>query len=461
VNAYEYAASKRDDFLEELKELISMKSISAIPKFAFETASTAQWLAEHFMKIGMTRTKLVRSGGHPIVFAEWMGAPGAPTLLIYGHYDVQPPYNDMEKKDPPWDTDPFTPTIKDGNLYARGSSDDKGQIFAHIKAVESILGAEGKLPLNVKFLIEGEEEYTLVNTDKFVRENAALLKADFCVISDSAVLDTHRPVIVYALRGLMYMQVDLQIAKADLHSGAYGGVVRNAGQAIAEILAALHNPDGSVNVPGFYDGIQPLTQLERDAVNKIPWTDQELTHQAGTLSEQGEQGYTRRERVGLRPTLEVNGLSSGFIGEGPKTVLPSKAMAKISCRLVEGQDPDHIYDLVKSQIEKLAPAGAKLTFAKLGGGFPAKMEIDSPEMKAAIAAYKRGFEAEPVFLPEGGSIPIVATIRGVLNNLPVLLIGFGLPDDNLHAPNEKFKLDHFYRGIDTSITLIHELGAGK
>jgi acetylornithine deacetylase/succinyl-diaminopimelate desuccinylase-like protein len=457
LNAYEFAAANRERFLNELIELLKMKSISAIPEYKDDVQQTAGWLMEHLINIGMSRAKLFKTPGHPIVYAEWLGAPGAPTVLIYGHYDVQPPYNDMEKKTPAWQTEPFKPTIVNGNLYARGAADDKGQIFVHIKAVEALFKAnDGKLPVNVKFIIEGEEEVSNENISKFVPEKADLLKADVCVISDSHMLALDRPTILYALRGISYLQVDLQIAKSDLHSGAYGGVVRNAAQAMAEILAALHNPDGSVNVPGFYDKVLPLSQTERDAVNKVPWTDAELTHEAGTLLEQGEQGYTRRERVGLRPTLEINGLSSGFTGEGPKTVLPSTAMAKISCRLVEKQNPEEILDLLEKRITELAPKGATLKFTRLGAGHPFKTDINDPTIKAAEKAYQRGFGHLPVFLPEGGSIPVVTSLKNAIG-FPVLLVGFGLPDDNLHAPDEKFNLECFYKGIDTSIALLENL----
>lgn len=456
MNAYEYAAENRERFLKELIAFLKMESISAIPSYKDDLAMTASWVCERLLDAGMTRVKQFRTPGHPIVYGEWLGNPDAPTVLIYGHYDVQPPYNDMEKKDPAWKTEPFEPVIVDGNLTARGAADDKGQIYLHIKAVESLLKATGTIPVNVKFLIEGEEESTSENINKFVADNAALLKADVCAISDSHMLATDRPVIVYALRGMSYIQVDLQIAASDLHSGSYGGVVRNAAQAMAEIVAGLHNPDGSVNVPGFYDKVLPISPEEREAVNKVPWTDAELQHEAGTLTEQGETGYTRRERVGLRPTLEINGMSSGFIGDGPKTVLPSKAMVKLSCRLVEKQDPHAIYELVTKRITELAPPNAKLTFRELGNGFPFKMSITDPAIKAAVAAYRRGFDAEPVFLPEGGSIPVVMALKNAIG-FPVLLVGFGLPDDNLHAPDEKFKLDHFYRGIDTSIALLENL----
>ncbi len=458
MNAYDFAASNRTAALDELKDLLRIPSISALGEYKSDVARAATWVADHLKKIGLTRVEVSATAGHPVVYGEWLGAAGAPTVLIYGHYDVQPPYNDMATKDPSWQTEPFDPVEKDGNLYARGSADDKGQFYAHMKAVAALLQAEGTLPVNVKFLIEGEEETGSTALYEYIPAHAEMLKADVCVISDSHMLATDRPSIVNALRGLMYFEVQMQVAKSDLHSGSYGGLVLNAAQLMAETLAKLHAPDGSVAVPGFYDGVVPLSPAEREAVAQVPWTDDELLHEAGTLLEQGERGYSRRERVGLRPTLEINGMVSGFTGEGSKTVLPSKAMAKISCRLVANQEPDDIFEKVSGYIKSLVPEGVTLSFKRHGNGFPVKVDIDSPQMQAAVAAVTRGFGAAPVFLPEGGSIPIVATIRSVLNNIPVLLVGFGLPDDNLHAPDEKFSIDQFYRGIDTSIALLEALG---
>ncbi len=452
MNAYEYASTHHDAYLDELKSLLRLQSISALSEHNAETAKTADWLADNLRQIGMTRVEVYKTGGHPIVFAEWSGATGAPTVLIYGHYDVQP-VDPLEL----WDTSPFEPTIKDGNLFARGAADDKGQVFAHIKAIESILKADGKLPVNVKFLIEGEEEIASEHLDPFIEANTDLLRADVCVISDSHILATDRPVIVYALRGLTYMEIEVHGAKGDLHSGAYGGTVYNPLQALCEIVAALHKPDGTINVPGFYDRVRPIDQKEREALKQIPWTDEEFFAETGLHSSWGEQGYSRREQIGVRPTLEVNGIVGGFIGEGPKTVLPAKALAKISCRLVAAQDPLEIYELVKKRVAALTPAAVTSEVRLLNTGYPASVDLNSRAIEAASAAYERGFGARPVYLPEGGSIPVVATLQNTFK-IPVLLIGLGLPDDNLHAPNEKFKIDHFYRGIDTAIALFEQIG---
>jgi len=454
MNAYEYAAVHRNTFVNELKSLLKFRSISTLTENNVETAQTAQWLAEHLHHIGLNSVSIFNTPGHPIVYGEWLAAPNAPTVLIYGHYDVQPPDS---TPDNPWLSPPFEPTIRDGNLYARGAADDKGQIFAHVKAVEALLRTTDKLPVNVKFLIEGEEESGSINLDSFIESHKDLLRADVCVISDSHILATDRPVIVYALRGLVYTEIEVRGPKSDLHSGAYGGVVYNPAQALCEIIAALHNPDGSVNIPGFYDRVRSIPETEREALKKVPWTDDEFFQETGAPAPWGEPGYSRREQIGLRPTLEVNGLVGGFIMEGAKTVLPAKALAKVSCRLVADQDPQTIFELLKKRVAELTPSAVTSEVRLLNSGNGAIVNIQSAAIEAAAVAYERGFGARPVYLPEGGSIPVVATFQKTFQ-IPVLLIGLGLPDDNLHAPNEKFKLDHFYRGIDTGIALLERLG---
>ncbi len=454
MTPYEYASAQHDAFLNELKTLLKMKSISTLKEHDDDTARTAQWLADHLHHIGMTTVSVFKTAGHPIVYAEWLNAPSAPTVLIYGHYDVQPA--DADPRDP-WLSPAFEPTIRDGYLYARGAADDKGQIFAQIKAVESYFKSDGSLPINIKFLIEGEEEEGSINLDRFIETHQDLLRADACVISDSHILATDRPMIVYALRGLAYTEIEVIGPKADLHSGAYGGVVYNPAQALCEIIAGLHNPDGSVNIPGFYDKVPPIAAAEHEALEKLPWTDEEFFAETGVPVAWGEPGYSRREQVGRRPTLEVNGIVGGFIQAGSKTVLPSRALAKVSCRLVGDQDPHEIFDLLKKRVAELTPAAVRSEVRLLNWGFGATVDIQSPAMEAAVAAYERGFGAKPIYLPEGGSIPVVATLQKTFH-IPVLMIGMGLPDDNLHAPNERFKLEHFHRGIDTAIALLEKLG---
>ncbi|MHB8627810.1 MAG: dipeptidase [Aggregatilineales bacterium] len=455
MDAYTYAKTKRDSFLAELKTLLQIPSVSTLSARNADTRRAAEWLVSHLKHIGMTRAELYETPDHPIVYAEWLNAPGKPTVLIYGHYDVQPADDPKHE----WKTDPFEPTVKDGNLYARGAADDKGQIFAHLKAVEALFQAHnGILPVNVKFLIEGEEEMGSVNINALVATRQELLRADVCVVSDSHILASDRPLIVYGLRGLVYTEIEVFGPEHDLHSGSYGGVVYNPAQALCEIIAGLHNSDGSVNVPGFYDKVRPISEAEHASIQQLPWTTAEFRDETGLSEFWGEPGIAPREQVGLRPTLEVNGIVGGFIEEGQKTVLPKSALAKVSCRLVADQTPGEIFELLKRRVAQLTPRYVRSEIRKLSDGNAARMDIDSMAMDAAAAAYEHGFGARPVYLPEGGSIPVVATLQNTFH-LPVLLMGFGLPDDGLHGPNEKFKLDHFYRGIDTAITLYERLGS--
>ncbi len=452
MNAFEYADSHRGQFLGELKDFLRIPSISTLPEHAGDMRRTAEWVADQLRKIGMETVRIYDTPGHPIVYGAWNGAPGAPTALIYGHYDVQP----VDPLDE-WKTQPFEPTEQNGNIYARGASDDKGQVFVHLKVIESLMKAHGgKLPINVKFLIEGEEEIASQNLDAFIHSHKDLLQADVTVISDGGILAPNQPSIVYALRGMVYMELEVKAARADLHSGMYGGTVHNPAQALCEIVAALHNPDGSVAVPGFYDKVRPLDEAERKALAQIPYPEEQWQRDTGAPHSWGEAAYTLRERTGARPTLEVNGLLSGFTGKGAKTVLPAKAMAKISCRLVGDQDPYEIEDLVRKHIQVITPPTVTSEVRGINYAYPSTVPINSPAMDAAIAAYERGFGAKPIFMREGGTLPIVATLQQFFH-MPVLLVGFGLHDDNAHAPNEKFALDCFYRGITTAIELFERL----
>jgi acetylornithine deacetylase/succinyl-diaminopimelate desuccinylase-like protein len=451
MNVFEYADSHRAEFLSELKDLLRIPSISTLPDHVGDIQRAANWVAEHLRQVGMTTVQVYPTEGHPIVYGEWLGAPGAPTVLIYGHYDVQPTDPDEE-----WLSPPFDPTERDGNLYARGATDDKGQVFANIKSVQSFMQTRGKLPVNVKFLIEGEEEISSAHLDPFIQAHQDLLRADVAVISDSHILGLDRPSILYGLRGLVYMELEVKGPRVDLHSGAYGGSVHNPAQVLCEIVAALHKPDGSVAVPGFYDKVRALDPAERKALGKIAYTEEQWQRETGAPHSWGEAGYTLLERHGARPTLEVNGLVSGFTGKGAKTVLPAKALAKISCRLVPDQDPHQIEDLFRKYVQSITPPTVTSEVRGLNYAPPSVVPIDSPAIAAAVTAYERGFGATPMFMREGGSIPVVATLQEVFH-IPVLLVGFGLPDDSTHAPNEKFTLECFYRGITTSITLFEEL----
>ncbi|MFO7321819.1 MAG: dipeptidase [Chloroflexota bacterium] len=450
VSPHEYARSQQPAFLEQLKELIRIPSVSTNPENAGDVRRAAEWLAADMRRIGMD-VEIVDTPGHPIVYGEWLGAgPDKPTVLIYGHYDVQP-----AERETGWDTDPFEPVIKDGKLYARGSSDDKGQMFAQLKAVESLLLSDAKSPVNIKFLAEGEEEVSSLHLGEFVTANRERLKADVCVISDSGILAKDQPSIVYSLRGLTYMELHVQGPDKDLHSGGFGGGVHNPAQALCELIAALHNPDGSIAVPGFYDDVLPLSAQEREEIKKTDWTEEEWLRITGVPQVWGEAGYSLRERIGARPTLEVNGLLSGFTGEGAKTVLPAKAMAKISCRLVANQSPQRIYELVRDYIAQITPPTVRSEVRLLHTGEPALVDLNSPAIQLAITAYEKGWGKTPVFVREGGSIPIVADFQRELG-LPVILMGFGLDTDGAHGPNEHFDIEMYYRGIDTAIYFLQE-----
>lgn len=449
TTAHEYAKSHRDDFMSALKDLIRIPSISSQSNNP-AVRQAAEWLLADMQRIGL-QAQIFETPGHPIVFGEWKGAgPDAKTVLIYGHYDVQPAEDGTG-----WTNDPFDPIEKDGKLYARGSSDDKGQAFAQLKAVESLLLSDEKPPVNIKVLIEGEEEVSSPNLVNFVQANRELLSADVCVISDGGIIGPEQPSIVYSLRGLIYVELHVSGPTHDLHSGGFGGTVHNPAQALAEIIAALHNPDGSVNVPGFYDDVLTLSAQEREELKKSNWTLEYWQNATGGVQPWGESGYTFREQIGARPTLEVNGMLSGFTGEGSKTVLPAKAMAKISCRLVANQNPQKILGLLREQVARLTPPTIRSEVVMLNEGQPAMIDPALPAMQAAIRAYEKGWGTAPIFTREGGSIPIVADFVRELN-LPVVLMGFGLDTDGAHGPNEHYVIDMFYKGIDTAIHFLKE-----
>lgn len=452
MTPYDYIEAQQDAFLEQLKEWLRIPSISTLSEHKADVRHAAEWLRAHFMLMGMARAEVFETPGHPIVYAEWLGAPGAPTVLIYGHYDVQP-VDDPARQ---WRSDPFEPVVRDGKLYARGATDDKGQTFTQMKAVQSLL-ATGEMPVNVKFMVEGEEECGSTNAYAFVEQHADLLAADVVVVSDSHILAPDRPSIVTGLRGMTYMEIEVFGPSHALHSGAYGGIVHNPAQALAEILAALHDGDGRVAVPGFYDDVAELSAGQRTALAKVPFTLERLEHETGLTAPWGEAGYELHERLGIRPTLEVNGLISGWTGEGSKTVLPDTALAKVSCRLVPYQDPLKIYRLVADRVAALTPPTVRSEVRLLHTGNWVVVDLDSPYIRAAARAYEFGFGAAPVYVREGGSIPIIGTFQKTLGT-PAVLLGFGLPDDNLHAPNERFHLGNFRRGMKTAVHFYQQLG---
>lgn len=444
--------ANRDRYLEELKELLRIPSISSQSEHAVDVQRCAQWLAGHMRSIGLQTVEIIETAGHPIVSGEWRSEePDRRTVLVYGHYDVQP-------VDPIglWESPPFEPVERDGKLYARGSADDKGQFFMHLKAVEALLAERGELPVNLKFLLEGEEEIGSRHLDDFIAANTDLLACDLAVISDTGMFAPGLPSITYGLRGMAYMQLDVQGPSSDLHSGSYGGTVMNPAEAVARIIAGLKDERGHILVPGFYDKVVELTEQERDEWRSLPFDEEKHRESLGVPELFGEEGYTTLEREWARPTLEVNGIWGGYTGEGAKTVLPAEAHAKISCRLVPDQDPEEIAELVRQQIVALCPPGVRVEVTAMHGGKPALVPLDHPAMEAASRALERGFGGRAVFIRAGGSIPVVATFEEVLG-VATILMGVGLPDENAHAPNEWFLLENFYGGIKSAVALWEEL----
>jgi acetylornithine deacetylase/succinyl-diaminopimelate desuccinylase-like protein len=449
----DYINVNRDRYVEQLKEYLAIPSISALPAHAADVRRCAEWTAAELTRIGLQNTRLMETPGHPVVYAEWLGAEGAPTILFYGHYDVQP-VDPVEL----WTSPPFEATVRDGELYARGAVDDKGQVFMHMKAIEAHLSQQGKLPVNIKVLLEGEEEVGSANLDAVIRANKDLLAADVVVISDSPMFDRGIPSICYGLRGLAYFQIDVRGSKSDLHSGSFGGAVVNPAMALAQALAQMKDKGGRVKIPGFYDDVVALRDEERQEFARLPFNERKYRQELGVPKLFGESGYTTLERVWARPTFEVNGLLSGFTGEGAKTVLPAVSMAKVSMRLVPNQDPQKIGDLFEAYVKKVMPKSVTCTLTRMHGGKPWMTAFDNQYVQAAGRAIERGFGKRPVFNREGGSIPVVATFQEELG-LPCVLFGVGLPDENAHAPDEKLDLGNFHNGVIASAALYEEIGA--
>ncbi len=445
-----YIDQHMERFREELDAFLRIPSVSARREHDDDTRRAAEWLADRMRDAGLTVT-LHETPGHPIVVGSHHGSEGAPTLLVYGHYDVQPP-EPLEL----WTSPPFEPEERDGRLYARGSVDDKGQLYLHVKAFEAHLRAAGSLPVNVIVLAEGEEEVGSANLMPFVREHADRLDADWIVISDSTMYRPGMPSIGASLRGLAYFQLDVRGPAGDLHSGSYGGAVVNPANALARIIASMHDDDGRVAIEGFYDGVQ-TPEAYREQIASLPFDEEEFRAEVGAPALGGEAGRTTLERIWTRPTLDVNGLLSGYTGEGSKTVLPSKAMAKVSCRLVPDQHPERIRELFEAQVRRVTPPGVTVEISFLHGGRPWLATLEGPLVDAASRALESAFGTAPVFAGEGGSIPIVDEFERVLG-APVLLMGFGLPGENAHAPDEWISVENFEKGTHAAAALLAELG---
>ncbi len=445
--------AEKDTYLEELKDYLRIPSISTDPEYASEVSRAADFLVGQLRQAGLTVEKIATQG-HPLVYAEWLGAPGKPTVLFYGHYDVQPADPLSE-----WRNPPFEPTVEGDKLYARGATDDKGQSFAHVKGVAAMLKERGSLPVNVKFLVEGEEESGGESIDRYVREDAGKkLACDCLVISDSSMYGPGQPSLVYGLKGLAYMELKVTGPARDLHSGTYGGGVANPLNALAHIIAQLQDREtGKIQIPGFYEDVRPLEDWERKEFAQLPFDEKEYCAELGVAEAWGEEGYTVRERTWARPTCDVHGLFGGYQAKGAKTVLPSWCGAKVSMRLVPDQNPEKIARLFTEYVRSLAPHGVKVEVEYLHGGQAVGVSTEGPFVEAALAAMTDVWGKRPVRVREGGSIPIVATFSDVLR-VPVLLLGFGLNDDALHSPNEKFNISHFYNGIRAIARLLDRVG---
>jgi acetylornithine deacetylase/succinyl-diaminopimelate desuccinylase-like protein len=440
---------RRDAAVAALSEFLRIPSVSTKPEHRGDLRRCATWLADQ-LKAGGLRAELRETGGHPVVLAKNEHRPGRPTVLLYGHYDVQPP-EPLDK----WVTGAFEPAVRDGALYARGAADDKGQVWAHCEAVLA-WQAHGGLPVNLTMLIEGEEEIGSENLERFVREHRDELGADVAVISDTNQFARGLPALTCGLRGLVYLEVFLTGPGHDLHSGMFGGSVPNPANVLCELLATLHDNDGRVNIPGFYDDVQPIPPVEREAWRKLPFDERQALAELQLSGGAGEAGFSTLERRWARPTCDVNGLTSGYQGHGAKTIIPSTASAKVSMRLVPGQDPAKVADAFERALRERCPKNVKLEFARHGLAGAVVVPADSPAMRLAAEAVKAGFGTEPTLIREGGSIPVVALFKTVLN-VDTLLVGFGLPDDRVHSPNEKFDLDALHKGSRTAAVLYEKL----
>ncbi|MFN0055834.1 MAG: dipeptidase [Planctomycetales bacterium] len=447
----QYLTRNADRFLEELKALLRIRSVSADSTLKGEVRRAAEFVREQLASAGLA-AELIETPGNPIVYGEWLGAAGAPTVLIYGHYDVQPPDPLNE-----WISPPFEPTIRDGKIFARGATDDKGQFFTHVKSIEAWMKTAGRLPVNVKVVIEGEEEVGSRNLDDFLERSKSRLAADVAVISDTAQYGPDLPAITYGLRGIISCEIALTGPSQDLHSGVFGGAVANPAIGLARILGALHDETGHVRVPGFYDDVRPLNAAEQAQLAALPFDESQFLAGLGVAAGWGEREFSIPARMSVRPTCDVNGMASGYIGEGPKTIIPSTAFAKITCRMVPDQNPSRIFDDLEAWVRRHCLPGLELEFKRFHQSPGIVFDMDSRNFAAARRAIELVFGRPPVMIREGGSIPVVMHLKTMLG-IETLLLGWGQNSDNLHGPNEHFSLRDFSRGIRTSARLWEQLG---
>jgi acetylornithine deacetylase/succinyl-diaminopimelate desuccinylase-like protein len=444
----------RDRLLDELKEFLRIPSISTLPEHQDDIARAAQFVAESLRRVGMENVEVIATDKHPLVYGDWMHAPGKPTVLCYGHYDVQPA-DPLEL----WTSPPFEPSVRDGNIYGRGTADDKGQMYMHVKAIEALRAANGTLPVNVKFLVEGEEEVGGVSIAKYVAGNPEKLKADVALVSDTALYAEGIPTLCIGLRGLVYMEVEAAGPVRDLHSGLYGGAAPNPIFGLVELLSKVKNANGVIQVPGIYDDVQPPAPAEKRSWKRLPFSEQEfLQKEVGSTELTGERRYSVLERIWARPTFEVHGIAGGFTAAGAKTVIPAKATAKVSFRLVPNQDPDKVIAAFREFVRQHTPKGIRMEVRVLSSSPGLVVNPDHAAIKVAAKAFSDILGKKTVFIRSGGSVPIVGDFATHLG-IPTVMMGFGLPDDGLHSPNEKYCLENYYKGIMTVAHFFEQYGA--
>ncbi|WP_221567763.1 dipeptidase [Alkalihalobacillus sp. TS-13] len=439
-------------YIEQLIEFLKIPSISTLPEHKGDVRKAAEWLAASLEEVGMENIETIETAGHSIVYADWLHADDKPTVLIYGHYDVQPA-DPIEL----WDSPPFEPEVRDDKLYARGATDDKGQLFIHVKALQTLMDEDGKLPVNVKLCIEGEEEQASPNLPPYIKQHTDKLSCDAVLISDTSFIERGQPAICTSLRGALALELFVKTANSDLHSGVYGGGVPNAAHNLVRLLDSLHEQNGKVAVEGFYEGVPDPTEELKDEVAAIPFNEVKTKQELGLEALFGEEGFNFLEQTGIRPTLEINGITAGFQGEGIKTIVPCEASAKISCRLVGEQDPQTVFEKIEQHVKTHKPAGTKVLLKQSIQAAPVLLDSKNPMIQKAADAYETVYGVQPLFPKEGGSIPIVEVFSTVLD-APVVLMGFGLPSENLHAPNEHFHLENFTLGIETVCHYLKSLG---